>query len=54
MKIIYTSDIHGNEEQYKKLIEFAIESSASAVIIGGDLAPKDDPTDYMGSQEKVL
>lgn len=54
MKVIFTSDVHGNEGQYEKLVEFVIESSADAVIIGGDLAPKDDPTDYIGSQRRFF
>jgi Icc-related predicted phosphoesterase len=54
MKVIFTADLHGNEEQYRKLIKFAIENSAAAVIIGGDLAPKDEPTDYIGSQRRFF
>lgn len=38
--IIYTSDIHGNEVQYKKLVDFAIRKKADSVIIGGDILPK--------------
>lgn len=40
-KIIFTSDLHGNIIQYRKLIDYAIKSKAHAVIIGGDIAPKD-------------
>lgn len=54
MKVIFTSDIHGNEWQYKKLVEFAIDSSVAAVIVGGDLAPKDEPMDYIGSQRRFF
>lgn len=50
MKILFTADLHGNEEQYRKLVDYVIESSASAVIVGGDIAPKDNPTDFIGSQ----
>jgi len=39
-KILYTSDIHGNEIQYSKLIEFSKKTSLDAIIIGGDIAPK--------------
>ncbi len=39
-RILYSSDMHGNEVQYRKLIDYAIESSVDALIIGGDLAPK--------------
>lgn len=40
-KVIYTSDVHGNTEQYQKLFNKAKEEAADAVIIGGDIAPKD-------------
>jgi len=36
-KVLYTSDLHGNTEQYQKLVAYAVESRAEAVIIGGDL-----------------
>ena len=39
-KILYTSDIHGNEIQYQKLVDYAIKISADTIIIGGDIAPK--------------
>ncbi len=38
--VLYSSDIHGNEVQYRKLIDYAIETSVDTLIIGGDLAPK--------------
>ncbi|MBI2522941.1 metallophosphoesterase [Candidatus Woesearchaeota archaeon] len=39
-KILYTADLHGNNEYYKKLIAKAKEPEIKAVIIGGDLCPK--------------
>lgn len=39
-KILYTSDIHGNELQYSKLIEFSKKTFPDAIILGGDIAPK--------------
>lgn len=39
--VLYTADLHGNEIQYQKLVDFAIKNSVDSVIIGGDLAPKD-------------
>lgn len=38
--IIYTADLHGNEEFYKRLLKKAEQENASAVVIGGDLCPK--------------
>jgi len=42
-RIIYSSDIHGNSVQYKKLVQYACDVNADAIILGGDLAPKDIP-----------
>ncbi len=39
-KIVYSSDIHGNETQYQKLVDLARQEQPLAVIVGGDLAPK--------------
>ena len=39
-KILYTADLHGNKEFYKKLIEKAKETEIKAVVIGGDLSPR--------------
>ncbi|MBI4142060.1 metallophosphoesterase [Candidatus Woesearchaeota archaeon] len=43
-KVLYTADVHGNEVQYKKLVQHALDINANAVIIGGDIAPKGDST----------
>ena len=40
-KVLYTADIHGNEIQYKILVNYAVEISADTIIIGGDIAPKE-------------
>jgi Icc-related predicted phosphoesterase len=39
MKILYTSDLHGNDKLYKELIQLTENESIDAVIIGGDLLP---------------
>ncbi len=44
-KIIYTADLHGNEIQYQKLVNYALITSTNSVIIGGDIAPKGIPDD---------
>lgn len=46
-KVLFTSDIHGNEIQYRKLVDYAIEISADSVIIGGDIAPKNFRDDWV-------
>lgn len=38
-KIVFTADLHGNEAHYTKLVDYANELHADAVILGGDLAP---------------
>ena len=38
-KLIYTADLHGNEEFYKRLLKKAEEENINAVVIGGDLCP---------------
>ena len=43
-KILYTADLHGNQEYYKKLIAKAKDAEIKAVVIGGDLCPKGGPT----------
>lgn len=53
--IIYTSDIHGNEVQYEKLVNYAIKISADFVIIGGDIAPKNfTKNDFIKGQRSFL
>jgi len=39
-KVLFTSDMHGNEDQYQKLVKRAIRNSVKSVIIGGDITPK--------------
>ncbi len=39
-KILYTSDLHGNEGFYKRLLKKAEEENVDAIVIGGDLCPK--------------
>ena len=34
--------MHGNEIQYQKLVNYALQISADSVIVGGDIAPKGD------------
>jgi Icc-related predicted phosphoesterase len=39
MRLVYTSDLHGNLEKYQQLLHLAVEHTAQAVIVGGDLLP---------------
>jgi len=40
-KIIFCADLHGNMEQYKRVLNHAKAKSADIVLFGGDLTPKD-------------
>ena len=40
-KLIYTADVHGNEEFYDRLIRKAEEENVNAVAIGGDLCGRE-------------
>ena len=40
MKIIYATDLHGDEFKYKRLLALAGDRRPDALINGGDLFPK--------------
>lgn len=42
MKIIYTSDLHGNVKKFDRLYDVACRHQADIVINGGDMYPMDD------------
>jgi len=44
MKVLYTSDLHGEIHLYQELLALAISSSAEIVALGGDLLPSFPPT----------
>jgi Icc-related predicted phosphoesterase len=39
MKVLYTSDLHGEISLYQELLALTISSSADTIILGGDLLP---------------
>jgi Icc-related predicted phosphoesterase len=39
MRLIYTSDLHGDLASYRRLLELAVSKQAAAVVVGGDLFP---------------
>ncbi|MBI3027494.1 metallophosphoesterase [Candidatus Woesearchaeota archaeon] len=43
-KLIYTADLHGNEELYKRLLKKAEDEECNAVVIGGDLCGREGNT----------
>jgi Icc-related predicted phosphoesterase len=44
MKVLYTSDLHGEIHLYQELLSLAISSSSEITVIGGDLFPSFPPT----------
>ncbi len=44
MKILYTSDLHGEMYLYQELLLLAVSSSSEVIVIGGDLLPSFPPT----------
>jgi len=45
MKLLYCSDLHGNEQHYERLHRAAEAVRPELVILGGDLLPDDNPMD---------
>lgn len=44
MKVLYTSDLHGEIHLYQELFALTISSSAEIIALGGDLLPSFPPT----------
>jgi Icc-related predicted phosphoesterase len=44
MKVLYTSDLHGEILLYQELLALTISSSADIIALGGDLLPSFPPT----------
>lgn len=55
-KLLYTADLHGNEEFYKRLLKKAEGENVNAVVIGGDLCDRDGDTikDRINNQKLFL
>lgn len=39
MRMVYTSDLHGNRDHYSQVLHLAVEQEARAILLGGDLFP---------------
>jgi Icc-related predicted phosphoesterase len=52
--VLFSSDLHGNIEQYTKFFQKALESKANAVILGGDITPKNPERRTPESQKEFL
>lgn len=40
MKILYVTDLHGDKNKYRKLLELAVEKRIDVIVNGGDMLPK--------------
>lgn len=40
MQILYVTDLHGDENKYRKSLEIAIEKDIKIIVNGGDMLPK--------------
>ncbi len=40
MKVLYVTDLHGDENKYRKSLEIAVEKGISVIVNGGDMLPK--------------
>ena len=45
MKLLFTSDLHGSESQYERLIALAQTESPDVIVLGGDMLPDDSTMD---------
>jgi Icc-related predicted phosphoesterase len=58
MKVLYTSDLHGEIRLYQDLLALALSSSAELLALGGDLFPSFPPTkryeDMVPNQETFI
>lgn len=54
MRFVYTSDLHGNIEQYEKLKNYCVDNKIPYLILGGDLLPKNIRGDYIKNQRDFL
>ncbi len=54
MRILFSADLHGNREQYRRLFGRALEPDIDAVVIGGDIAPKDQPFERFISTQRAF
>lgn len=52
--VVCSADLHGNDVQFKKLVDFAQSISADSMIIGGDIAPKRGGREHFISMQRAF
>ena len=50
LRLLFSSDLHGNEIQYNKFFKFANQISADILILGGDISPKNKYENFIENQ----
>lgn len=40
MRFIFSADLHGNQNQYKKVFDYTADNNVDIIVLGGDLTPK--------------
>ena len=53
-RLLFSSDLHGNEIQYNKFFKFAEQISADILILGGDISPKDKYENFIENQREFF
>lgn len=47
MKILYVTDLHGNEWRYEKTLQVALREKVSIVVNGGDMLPYEEQGEFL-------
>src|SRR3989338_739243 len=53
-RLLFSSDLHGNEIQYNKFFKFANQISADILILGGDISPKNKYENFIENQREFF
>lgn len=51
---VFTADLHGETNQYKKLASFALRMKIKTIFLGGDLLPKIGGLWYLGHKTRTI
>lgn len=54
IQCVFTADLHGNIEQYEKLLSFIRQNEIDLVFLGGDLFPKEGGLWHLGHKTRTI
>ncbi|RLJ09204.1 MAG: hypothetical protein DRP13_00870 [Candidatus Aenigmatarchaeota archaeon] len=54
MKFIYATDVHGEQEIYERILEYAMDKGIKHVVFGGDICCSDFLNIYITTQREFL